>query len=184
MATHIQGVTIVQDNTSDAPVVSYVITYTAVRNSNGTVTYTFTIKCYLKYTGSSFGPGKILRAIISVNGVNSEVYLITSGEEWKTGSNLLKATKTITVTCASYTSNELQTVQFKVVRDDGGKYSGMVANTGSKYYVISPEVNALSNCFINVNGVIKRGLCWIKDNGVWKQGTPWIKKDGIWKKGG
>lgn len=40
------------------------------------------------------------------------------------------------------------------------------------------------NGYINVGGVVKRGLFWIKHEGTWKKGTPWIKKNGVWKRGG
>lgn len=40
------------------------------------------------------------------------------------------------------------------------------------------------NGYVNVNGIMKRGLFWIKDDGAWKKGIPWVKKDGVWKRGG
>lgn len=184
MAEHIQGITIPQDHQgSDNPKFSYDISYIASRNTDKTVTYTFTIRTY--FTESYlFGTPYDLDCTIQIGDVSEKEH-IKQNEYWNTQQGFEHKTTTISITVPSNIGNEKQFVSFTMTRPDGGYYSGIVANTGEKYYVISPAISAptpMKSIFVNIDGVWEQCLIWIKDNDAWKQGVPWIKKDGVWKK--
>lgn len=139
MASDINNKTIASSYSS--PYISYKITYTAVRNNNTQVTYTFKIQSLLVGDSSSWiGTGSILSCSIKVNDGYGTVKLKESTEKWSGGSSsgTVKSTKTLSITCTSSVSNENQTVTFTVTRPDGAGSSGKVSSTD--YYVTSPAL--------------------------------------------
>lgn len=137
MASHIQNVTI--KSTDGSPKVSYKVSYDATRNG-GNVTYAFTIQCLLHGSSSALlGTGSGLKCTLTINGASSSVTLKSTSDSWKGGSDagVLQATKEVSVTCASNSGNQNQTVKFVVDRTDSSDKTSGEVNT-SDYYVISP----------------------------------------------
>lgn len=140
MATHINNKTI--SSPYSTPTIKYDITYTAKRNSNSQVTYTFKVTPWMDGNTSEtwFGTGYGLKGSITVNGVTATQTLKETSENWRnTTADMKRTTKTFTITCASTSANTQQTVTFKVWQS--GTLIGTSGNVNtSDYYVLSPEL--------------------------------------------